>query len=76
MRNPTPTLYKAFVSATLPCLLALALSLLVTPASTSAATTTPPTSEQLDEMFLAGPTAIGSIGMRTVWQTKVNLRGN
>jgi hypothetical protein len=76
MRNPTLTFCKTYMSATLPCLLALALSLLVTPASTSAETTTPPTSEQLDEMFLAGPTAIGSIGMRTVWQSKVTLQGN
>ena len=76
MRNPTLTFCKTYMSATLPCLLALALSLLVTPASTSAETTTPPTSEQLDEMFLVGPTAIGSIGMRTVWQSKVTLQGN
>ena len=76
MRNPTLTFCKTYMSATLPCLLALALSLLVTPASTSAETTTPPTSEQLDEMFLVGPTAIGSIGMRTVWQSKVNLQSN
>ena len=39
------------------------------------ASSTPPTTEQLDSMFLAGPAAIDSLGMRTVWQSKLNLQG-
>lgn len=75
MRNPTFFQYRICIWKAFPCLIAIALSLL-TLAPISLAASTPPTPQQLNEMFLAGPTAVGSIGMRTVWQSKVNLREN
>ena len=75
MRNPTSSLYRFFLSSTISRLIAPALSLL-TVATFSSANSTPPTAEELDQVFLAGPTAISSIGMRTVWQSKVTLQGN
>lgn len=75
MRNPTSSLYRFFLSSTISRLIAPALSLL-TVATFSSANSTPPTAEELDQMFLAGPTAISSIGMRTVWQSKVTLQSN
>ncbi|MEI6879650.1 MAG: hypothetical protein WCL33_11490, partial [Planctomycetota bacterium] len=75
MRNPTSSLYQFFLSSTISRLIAPALSLL-TVATFSSANSTPPTAEELDQMFLAGPTAISSIGMRTVWQSKVTLQSN
>ena len=75
MRNPTSSLYQFFSSSTISRLIAPALSLL-TVATFSSANSTPPTAEELDQMFLAGPTAISSIEMRTVWQSKVTLQSN
>lgn len=34
---------------------------------------TPPTSEELDKMFLVGPGAIKSLGLTTVWQSQVKV---
>ncbi len=48
----------------------------MTVATFSSAISTPPTPAELDEMFLAGPTAVSSFGMRTVWQSKVTLQSN
>ena len=42
-------------------------------ATSAALAQTPPTAEQLDAIFLAGPSAVDSLGMRTVWQTKITL---
>lgn len=75
MRNPTSSLYQFFLSSTISRLIAPAL-LLLTVATFSSANSTPPTAEELDQMFLVGPTAVSSIGMRTVWQSKVTLQGN
>ncbi len=42
-------------------------------ATSAAVSQTPPTDEQLAAAFIASPPAVESIGMRTVWQTKVAL---
>ena len=75
MRNPTSSFYRFFLSSTISRLIAPVLSLL-TVVSISNAISTPPTPAELDEMFLAGPTAISSIGMQTVWQSKMTLQKN
>lgn len=70
---------KTFYSSSLLSLLLVA-ALVATSLSSTAiakspqASTTSPTTEQLDKMFLVGPSALGSLGMRTVWQSKVNLQ--
>ncbi len=75
MCNSTSSIRRIFLSSTISRLIAPVLSLL-TVATLSSAISTPPTPAELDEMFLAGPTAVGSIGMRTVWQSKVTLQKN
>ena len=47
----------------------------MTSAALGQTSATPPTERELNALFLAGPAPVDSLGMRTVWQTKVALVG-
>lgn len=52
-------------------LIAQAAERLAPPHTVGPSQSSPPTEEELDAMFLVGPTAIRSMGLRTVWQSTV-----
>ena len=65
-------LYRSSIAAVICALAAPALT--GSSPATASPQTPPPTESELEAMFIVGPAALKSIGVRTVWQTQVPLR--